>query len=190
MRVHHAQLAQRKGDVLGHGEGREQGALLEQHAIAALAGEACARAARPQVLAKQGDAAGSRLGEPDEVAQQGRLATAGTADQGDDLAALDVEVQALMHHLAPEAGADPAQGNDELGAGRVRDRGLTHPGMPIERVAMAKIASTRMTRVMEVTTEAVVFLDRLSVLGCTRRPKWQAMSAIRKPNTAPLASPM
>ena len=105
------------------------------------------------------------------MAQQRRLATAGTANQGDDLAPFDIEVQALMHHLAPEAGADSTQGNDVLRAGHVRDRGLTHPGMPIDRVAMAKIASTTMTRVMEVTTEAVVFLDRLSVLGCTRRPK-------------------
>ena len=44
--------------------------------------------------------------------------------------------------------------------------------------------------VIAATTEAVVFADRLSVSGFTRKPKWQATSAIRKPNTAPLASPM
>ena len=38
--------------------------------------------------------------------------------------------------------------------------------------------------------EAVVFALRLSVLGLTRRPKWQATSAIRMPNTPPFASAM
>ena len=55
---------------------------------------------------------------------------------------------------------------------------------------MANTASTRITTVIEVTTEAVVLADRLSVLGLTRRPKWQATSAISSPKTAPLARPI
>ena len=46
------------------------------------------------------------------------------------------------------------------------------------RVAIANTASTRITTVIELTTEAVVLADRLSVLGRTRSPKWQATSAI------------
>ena len=58
------------------------------------------------------------------------------------------------------------------------------------RVAMAKKASRIMTTVIADTTEAVVFEDRLSVLGRTRSPKWQATRAMNMPNTAPLASPI
>ena len=58
------------------------------------------------------------------------------------------------------------------------------------RVAMANTASTRITTVIELTTEAVVFDDRLSVFGRTRRPKWQATSATRMPKMTPLASAM
>ena len=42
------------------------------------------------------------------------------------------------------------------------------------------------TAVIDVTTELVVPMPRLSVLGSTRRPKWQATSAISAPNTMPL----
>ena len=35
----------------------------------------------------------------------------------------------------------------------------------MDRVAMAKTASTRITTVIELTTEAVVLADRLSVFG-------------------------
>jgi len=52
--------------------------------------------------------------------------------------------------------------------------------------ATAKIASTMITMVIELTTEAVVPAPRLCVLGCTRRPQWQPISAIHTPNTMAL----
>ena len=58
--------------------------------------------------------------------------------------------------------------------------------MPILLKSTANSASTRITTVMDVTTDAVVPCPRLSVLGFTRRPKWQATSAINSPNTTDL----
>ena len=60
----------------------------------------------------------------------------------------------------------------------------------ISRVAMANRASTRMTMVMAVTTAAVVRAERLSVLGLTWRPKWQATTEMSRPKTQPLARPI
>lgn len=55
---------------------------------------------------------------------------------------------------------------------------------------MANTASTRMTQVIALTTERVVLADRLSVFGLTVNPKWQATSAITRPNASPLPRPM
>ena len=45
-----------------------------------------------------------------------------------------------------------------------------------------------MTMVMELTTDAVVPSPRLWVLGLTRSPQWQTMSAMHAPNTTDLAT--
>ena len=58
------------------------------------------------------------------------------------------------------------------------------------RVKIEKIASTMITNVIAVTTDVVVRADRLSVLGRTFSPKWQAIKAINAPNTNPLPIPI
>ena len=72
---------------------------------------------------------------------------------------------------------------------RVGRRRVGHRN-PVPRNSTANNASIRITTVMEVTTEDVVRRPRLSVLGCTRMPKWQATSAIRLPKTTPLPRPI
>ena len=94
-------------------------------------------------------------------ARNGRFAAARTTDQRHDLAAIARQVQATMHPIATEARAQPTN----------TDHGRHQSGMPMLRVMMAKTASSRITKVIEVTTDAVVFADRLSVFGRTRRPK-------------------
>jgi hypothetical protein len=53
------------------------------------------------------------------------------------------------------------------------------------RVKMANIALTKITPDIAVTTELVVLLLKLSVLGLIRKPKWHATKATTKPNISP-----
>mmetsp|Transcript_37520 Transcript_37520/g.87496 ORF Transcript_37520/g.87496 Transcript_37520/m.87496 type:complete len:205 (+) Transcript_37520:1336-1950(+) len=61
--------------------------------------------------------------------------------------------------------------------------------MPTLENSTAKMASTTMTSVIAVTTDCVTPWPRLSVLGLTRSPKWQASSAISPPNSTDLLQP-
>jgi hypothetical protein len=89
------ELAQRKGDVLQHGEGREQRPVLEQHADPA--GSATLAQSRGR-LAQHFNGAPGRRFQPQNLAQQHRLARARAAHQRNHLAALHAEVQVLVHH--------------------------------------------------------------------------------------------
>src|SRR5271154_1864416 len=60
-----------------------------------------------------------------------------------------------------------------------------HQPTPTSLNKIANTASTMITTVIEVTTEFVVPMPRLSVLGSMRRPKSHATSAINSPNTMP-----
>lgn len=175
------QLAERKGNVLGDVECRKQRALLKQYAKPAPPVALGGSGTGEQRFAKELHLAGMRACQADDVAQQGGLAATRTAHQGDHFASCHFQLQTLVDDGGAEAGADVRQSHYDL---------VAHNGTPIDLVAIASTASARMTMVMAVTTDAVVFADRLSVLGLTLRPKWQAMSAISKPNKAPLKKPM
>src|SRR6185369_8930018 len=97
-----------------------------------------------------------------------------------------VDHQPAVRHLedGPQL-ADVHHGIRAVGAGR-RD-GLHQIPTLLKR--MANSASTRITTVIAVTTEAVVPCPRLCVLGCTRRPKWQPIRAMRMPNTTDFDMP-
>jgi len=84
-------LAQREGDVLEHGEVGEQRAELEQHPEAAALRVQPLAVARIDLLAVEQHAprAGA-MGAADQ-AQQGRLAAAGAAENGRDLAARELQ---------------------------------------------------------------------------------------------------
>src|SRR5690606_32990668 len=75
------------------------------------------------VEAVDGDGAGGRVDEAADDADQRRLAGAVRAEQGEDLAAIDVEVDALQR---PEAGrvglVELPDGDDRLHAGRPNEK--------------------------------------------------------------------
>ena len=79
------------GDVLPHGAGPEPG-ILQHHAVAAAQGGA---GHVPDVGAGDFDGAAVDIIEPHEQVDEGGLAAAGGADDGDALAGLDVQRQTL-----------------------------------------------------------------------------------------------
>src|SRR5574343_1952215 len=176
------QFAQRKGDVVKHRQRGKQGAVLEQHPEAAAQVALYLRVRFVEIDAEQLDAPGVGPQQAKKLTQHRRLAAAGTAEQADHLPFVDPQRQVAMHNLATKARPHPLQFDD---------RRLAHScGTPTLRVKMAKIASIRITVVIAVTTALVVLADRLSVFGLTCRPKWQATTAMTKPNTTPLLKPM
>ena len=54
------------------------------------------------------DLAALRPQQPENVAQQDRLAGAGAADDAEHLARMHLEVEPVVDHLRPEPGAQPA----------------------------------------------------------------------------------
>src|SRR3990172_5926357 len=174
--VERAQLAQRQGDIVEYRQRAVERALLEQHAPA-LADLVQQLRIRPlQRDAEHLDRSARRLLQAQYLAHQRGLAAARAAHQRHHLARHHREIQVLVHHviakLRPQAGDFDHRGHDRE--------------MPTSEKITAKMASAMITAVIEVTTELVVPMPRLSVLGCTRRPKWQAMRAMSAPNTTPL----
>src|SRR5688500_15895757 len=136
--------------------------------------------AADHVLAEHLDLALVGCLEADDRPHQHRLAGARAADHAEDLAALDVEVQALVDDLVAEAVAQPANGDDRLGA----------HFQPIELKKTANIASSTMTRKIDWTTAVVVRIPTSSLLPWTSMPWKQPARPMMKPNTGALISPM
>ena len=153
------EFTQRKRDVLKHGECRKKRALLKQHAH--LAGRV-APAEFGDGSAQHRDLAFRRVLQPQHLAQQHGFAGARTADQRQHLAAHDAQVQVLVDHgfLVTVFKHGPELFDFDDGFGHI----------PIFLKSTANSASTRITTVIDVTTDAVVPCPRLSVFGFTRRP--------------------
>ena len=81
---------QAEGDVLADGHVGEQAVLLEDHTDVALFGGQVG-----DILAVEEDLALGNLFETGETAQQGRFAAARGAEQGDELAVLHAQIDAL-----------------------------------------------------------------------------------------------
>src|SRR5258706_10471689 len=177
--VQHAQFAHRQRDIVEHRERAEQRAFLEQHApavtqLAQLGG----------IAVLQGDAKNAHLAlggpfESDHLAQHRGLAAARTADQRHDFAAPNAQVDIAVHDVVAELRPQALD----------IDHAVIHQLIPISLNMMANTASTIITTVIEVTTELVVPIPRLSVFGSIRRPKWQATKPISNPKTTPLPMP-
>ena len=141
--------------------------MLEQHADAA--GRAlCAQLLRR--LAQHLDLALGRLLQPQDLAQQHGLARARAADDGQHFAALHGEVQVLVHHEALSGAVNTVHSLriSTIGspaAGKGRDDRFHGFQTPTSLNRTANSASTRITTVIEVTTDAVVPSPRLWVLG-------------------------
>ncbi len=101
--LRHAGDLQPEGDVLRDGQVRKQRVGLEHHADIALV-----RLQPGDVLAADDDGAGGRLLEAGDHAQHGGLAAARRAEEGDELAARDIQVEILHHRRGAEGLADIA----------------------------------------------------------------------------------
>src|SRR5216684_4496634 len=91
-----------------------------------------------------------RLLQTDDRAQQHRLAAARAADDSDHLAAMDIEVEAVMHRLPAEAGHQPAHPDHDV-VGACRHRQILSSEKRIEKPASATI-----TTKIDSTTDWVV----------------------------------
>ena len=122
-----AHLARAEGHVVDRLEVREEVEALEHHAdVGAQAGELPALLGQP--LPVDGDLPGGDRLEPVQAAAQGRLPGAGGADQRHDLAAVDVEIDALQRLEVAEELVDAAHGDQGLaGAGSPRGAGRVLP---------------------------------------------------------------
>ena len=91
----------REGHVLEHRHVREERVGLEHHRDAPLFGRQVVDAAPADLQRTRGD-----LFQPGDQAQQRRFAAAGRADENDEFAVLDADVDALDDLVLPEALAD------------------------------------------------------------------------------------
>ena len=177
-------------DILGNGQRREQGAVLEQYAPAAANVLRLVLAAVDHVLAEHLDVARFRHLQADDRAQQHRLAGAGAADHAEDLAAAEGEVELVVDDLFAERIAQAAHLDDRVAAVGNGAR-IEFPGNhthPIELKKTAKTASRTMTRKIDWTTAVVVREPTSSLLPWTSMPWKQPERAMMKPNTGALMS--
>jgi len=137
------------------------------------------------------DLAAPRGIEADDGAQQDRLAGARAADQADDLATKDIEIELVVHHVIAELRAHAAQPQDHLAPVAVIDElsALDHYTFA-SRKMMEKIASSTITQKIDSTTERVVSCPTLSALPRTCSPSKQPIAAITRPNTGALIMPV
>jgi hypothetical protein len=179
----HEILTKRKLDVLPHGQGREQRALLEQDAPSRRDVLRVALARIADRLPHHLDRAAAPGDEADDGAHQHRLAAAGRADQAKDFAAVDIQRQMVEHGLAAEADHEIADANGEFG----------HPGLhryiPIDAKKTANRPSSTITRKIDFTTEVVVCRPSDSALPLTRRPSLQATMPITSAMNGALMMP-
>ena len=88
-------------DVLTHGQRREQGTVLEQHAGIAFDVQAALGVVGTRI-AEDFDLPSIRHTQAEDRAHQHRLAGAGAADHAQDFAAAYVQIQVFVHGLAAE----------------------------------------------------------------------------------------
>jgi len=101
-------------DILAHGEVREQCAVLEHDAPAALHGGALVRVECLQSLAEHFDTARRRFLQASDRAQKHRLATTRWADDADDLAATNIKIKMLMYDMRPISGLQVTHADDDF----------------------------------------------------------------------------
>src|SRR5207244_10312588 len=108
----------------------------------------------------------------------------GRTDEAEDLAALDVEVEAIEHPRLTELNRDVADPDDGVGIGLQR-----HGHIPIDAKKIANTPSITMTKKMPFTTDAVVCWPSDSAEPCTANPSTQATMPITAAMTGAFTSP-
>lgn len=107
-------LLQRHFHILADRQRGEQRAVLEQHAGVALDGEAVLPRIRARIDPHHLDLAFVGRAQAQDRAHQHRLAGARAPDHAQDLAAADVQVQPVVHHLLAEAVDQPAHAHGHI----------------------------------------------------------------------------
>ena len=171
------EFAHRHEDILCDGEAGEQSSLLKQDAPAAAEGFGLVGIIGVWVFTEDADFSGVGAEEADHLAHKDGFSGAGAADNADDLALIDGEVEVLVDGVGAEAGEEVAHGDDGgllcflSGAlvGYLVGHRLGHQ-MFNHAKRMEKMASSKITRKMAWTTERVVSWPTLSALPETRKP--------------------
>src|SRR6056297_1145004 len=168
--------------VLTHGERGEQRPVLEHDAPAGVERPAGGPSARQHVHTEHLDRPGRGLLKAGDGAQQHRLAGSRAADDAEDFAAVDVEIQVFMHDMGAELGSEPPNAYD-----RLLVCGIFH--RPISAKKMENSASATMTEKIAVTTALDVIRPSDSALPFTRMPAWQPTTPMMRANTGAFTSP-
>src|SRR5690606_34763774 len=100
-------------------------------------------------------------------------------DHADDLATPYIQIEVLVHHVAAELVAQPADADDRLA--------FRHKSISMKKTAAS--ASIRMTTKIDWTTLEVVWVPTDSALPATLNPSRQPIAAIRNANTGALLMP-
>src|SRR5215475_3423246 len=114
--------------------------------------------------------------ETDDGSQQNRFPAARSADDAEDFAPTDLQIEMIEHDLRPKSDHQVANAYQRL-IGPV-----AHCHMPIDAKNIAKMPSSTMTRKIDLTTDVVVCIPSDSALPFTFKPSPQA--------TMPIASAM
>src|SRR5664279_190531 len=175
-------LAHGKLDVLAHAQRREQRALLEEDAPTAFHRLPFAVAGRVRVDAENADGAGFLRHEAEPGAQQHRFAGTGAANDPQNLAGTDIERQAVEHALVTEADGEIMDIDDGCGGHGSHQ--------PIEAKKMAKTPSSTITRKIDLTTDAVVWMPSDSALPWTFSPSEDATMPMTSAITGALIMPI
>ena len=105
-------FAERYLDVLGHGEEAKERSTLKQHAPAFLEPPHRRIRALRHPLIQDLDRPGRAPDQPDDRAQQNRLAGPGAADDAENLAAYHVEIETVVDDLGAETRGQAADPDD------------------------------------------------------------------------------
>ena len=101
-----------------------------------------------------------RLLQPDDRAQQNRLAGAGAADHAQNLPTQHIKIDVVVQNVAAEPGHQPADPDGRSGVAHI----------PSTENRIEKTASATMTRKIDSTTACVVSLPTLDALRSTCNP--------------------
>jgi hypothetical protein len=149
---------QRHLDILAHRQRGKQRPVLEHHAPAGLDRGAFLGCRVGHVGAQHADLALRRRVQARDGAQKHRLAGARPAHDAEDLAAVDVEVEPLVHHVIAELSAQAAHLDHRLrrAFGVCGVGGQGHAQTPISEKKIENSASATMTAKIAATTEREV----------------------------------
>ena len=159
--THAGIFAQRHLDVLRNGLGREQCPFLKQYAPAHLQPLHLGAFDLAGGLAEHFDTAFQRMDQPDDGAQQDRLAGARAADHAQHLAAIDIKIEVIVDDSVVKAVDQAPHLDDDVFFLLLRHQ------IPKTENMTEKAASITITRKMPSTTARVVSRPTLAALRST-----------------------